>query len=121
MPLFPHSDYCTGAAGSMGIVEALIKRAKIGSSYVVDAVSFSLSFPLAPPHLSLSPPLSSTASSQMHRTLPSRRSIASVHLEYRFRCLSMGPLSWRRVRMCRDTQWALLFDFVDRLWWNLGH
>ncbi|TFK32685.1 CoA-transferase family III domain-containing protein [Crucibulum laeve] len=35
-PVFPNSDYCTGAAGSTGIVEALIKRAETGGSYVVD-------------------------------------------------------------------------------------
>ncbi|KAI0908459.1 CoA-transferase family III domain-containing protein [Ustulina deusta] len=35
-PVFPNSDYCTGVAGSTGVLEALIKRAQDGGSYGVD-------------------------------------------------------------------------------------
>ncbi|KAJ8121668.1 hypothetical protein O1611_g10038 [Lasiodiplodia mahajangana] len=36
-PVFPNSDYCTGVAGTTGVLEALIKRAQDGGSYAVDA------------------------------------------------------------------------------------
>ncbi|KAI1120890.1 CoA-transferase family III [Nemania abortiva] len=32
-PVFPNSDYCTGVAGTTGVLEALIKRAKDGGNY----------------------------------------------------------------------------------------
>lgn len=35
-PVFPNSDYCTGVAGTSGILAALIKRAGSGGSYSVD-------------------------------------------------------------------------------------
>ncbi|KAF8242556.1 CoA-transferase family III [Wilcoxina mikolae CBS 423.85] len=35
-PVFPNSDYCTGTAGSTGILQALIERAEKGGSYVLD-------------------------------------------------------------------------------------
>lgn len=35
-PVFPNSDYCTGVAGSSGILAALMKRAESGGSYSVD-------------------------------------------------------------------------------------
>ncbi|TFK19299.1 CAIB/BAIF family enzyme [Coprinopsis marcescibilis] len=35
-PVWPNSDYCTGAAGAVGILEALLKRAESGGSCVVD-------------------------------------------------------------------------------------
>ncbi|KAH8900472.1 CoA-transferase family III [Thozetella sp. PMI_491] len=36
-PVFPNSDYCTGAAGSVGVLHALIKRSESGGNYGVDA------------------------------------------------------------------------------------
>ncbi|KAF8996236.1 CoA-transferase family III domain-containing protein [Cyathus striatus] len=36
IPVFPNSDYSTGVAGSVGIVEALIRKASTGGSYVVN-------------------------------------------------------------------------------------
>ncbi|KAI1151620.1 CoA-transferase family III [Nemania diffusa] len=36
-PVIPNSDYCTGVAGSTGVLEALIKCAQDGGSYTVDA------------------------------------------------------------------------------------
>ncbi|KAI0967716.1 CoA-transferase family III domain-containing protein [Xylaria arbuscula] len=35
-PVFPNSDFCTGVAGSTGVLDALIKRAEDGGSYAVD-------------------------------------------------------------------------------------
>ncbi|KAF9057037.1 CoA-transferase family III domain-containing protein [Panaeolus papilionaceus] len=35
-PIFPNSDYCTGAAGAVGVLNALIERAENGGSYVLD-------------------------------------------------------------------------------------
>lgn len=35
-PVFPNSDYCTGVAGSSGIITALLERAEKGGSYTVD-------------------------------------------------------------------------------------
>lgn len=35
-PLLPHSDYCTGIAGSCAILIALLRRAESGRSYCVD-------------------------------------------------------------------------------------
>ncbi|KAI1736595.1 CoA-transferase family III domain-containing protein [Xylaria scruposa] len=35
-PVFPNSDYCTGAVGSAAVLDALIKRAQDGGSYGVD-------------------------------------------------------------------------------------
>ncbi|KAI1357860.1 CoA-transferase family III [Xylaria arbuscula] len=35
-PVFPNSDYCTGVAGSTGVLEALIKRAEDGGNYGID-------------------------------------------------------------------------------------
>ncbi|KAF8886798.1 CoA-transferase family III domain-containing protein [Infundibulicybe gibba] len=35
-PVFPNSDFCTGAAGATGILQALIERAEKGGSYIVD-------------------------------------------------------------------------------------
>ncbi|CZT14614.1 related to acyl-CoA transferases/carnitine dehydratase [Ramularia collo-cygni] len=40
-PVFPNSDYCTGIAGCVGVMQALIERAEKGGSYVVD---FSLNY-----------------------------------------------------------------------------
>ncbi|KAF3018923.1 hypothetical protein E8E14_010767 [Neopestalotiopsis sp. 37M] len=34
-PVFPNSDYCTGVAGSIGIMTALLRRAEVGGSYTV--------------------------------------------------------------------------------------
>ncbi|KAI4591746.1 hypothetical protein KJ359_012611 [Pestalotiopsis sp. 9143b] len=34
-PVFPNSDYCTGVAGSIGIMTALLRRAEIGGSFTV--------------------------------------------------------------------------------------
>ncbi|KAH8426492.1 uncharacterized protein LDX57_004227 [Aspergillus melleus] len=36
-PVFPNSDYCTGALGSTAVLEALVRRAEKGGSYGVDA------------------------------------------------------------------------------------
>ncbi|KAK0469143.1 CoA-transferase family III domain-containing protein [Desarmillaria tabescens] len=36
-PVWPNSDFCTGASGAIGIIQALIERAEKGGSYVVDA------------------------------------------------------------------------------------
>jgi hypothetical protein len=36
-PVFPNSDFCTGIAGSTGVLQALIERAEKGGSYYVDA------------------------------------------------------------------------------------
>jgi len=35
-PVFPNSDFCTGASGSIVIIQALMDRADRGGSYVVD-------------------------------------------------------------------------------------
>ncbi|OAL38854.1 hypothetical protein AYO20_02060 [Fonsecaea nubica] len=35
-PVFPNSDYCTGIAGTIGILTALVQRAEKGGSYTVD-------------------------------------------------------------------------------------
>lgn len=35
-PVFPNSDYCTGASGATGVLQALIERGSKGGSYVVD-------------------------------------------------------------------------------------
>ncbi|KAI0106555.1 CoA-transferase family III [Hypoxylon sp. NC0597] len=35
-PIFPNSDYCTGLCGSAAILEALVRRAEQGGSYVVN-------------------------------------------------------------------------------------
>ncbi|KAK1221351.1 hypothetical protein PQX77_015838 [Marasmius sp. AFHP31] len=35
-PVFPRSDFCTGAAGAIGVLQALIERAEKGGSFVVD-------------------------------------------------------------------------------------
>ncbi|KAK4932529.1 hypothetical protein LTR66_015962 [Elasticomyces elasticus] len=35
-PVFPNSDYCTGLAGVIGIITALMRRAEKGGSYKVD-------------------------------------------------------------------------------------
>lgn len=35
-PIFPHSDYCTGIAGSCAIIIALLRRAETGGSYSID-------------------------------------------------------------------------------------
>ncbi|KAH0538968.1 hypothetical protein FGG08_004483 [Glutinoglossum americanum] len=36
-PVFPNSDFCTGVAGIVGTIGALLRRAKDGGSYTVDA------------------------------------------------------------------------------------
>ncbi|KAE8332299.1 CoA-transferase family III [Aspergillus sergii] len=35
-PVFPNSDYCTGVCGSVGILDALMRRAEHGGSYTVE-------------------------------------------------------------------------------------
>ncbi|KAK1238202.1 hypothetical protein MKX08_002781 [Trichoderma sp. CBMAI-0020] len=35
-PIFPHSDYCTGVAGSCAVLLALLRRAEKGGSYSID-------------------------------------------------------------------------------------
>lgn len=35
-PIFPHSDYCTGVAGSCAVIIALLRRAETGGSYSID-------------------------------------------------------------------------------------
>jgi hypothetical protein len=35
-PVFPNSDFCTGAAGATGVLQALIERAEKGGSFVID-------------------------------------------------------------------------------------
>lgn len=35
-PVFPNSDYCTGIAGTCGVLDALMKKARDGGSYLVD-------------------------------------------------------------------------------------
>lgn len=35
-PVFPNSDYCTGIAGTCGVLEALMERANDGGSFLVD-------------------------------------------------------------------------------------
>ena len=35
-PIFPHSDYCTGIAGTCAILIALMRRGKDGRSYAID-------------------------------------------------------------------------------------
>jgi hypothetical protein len=35
-PIFPHSDYCSGIAGSSAVLLALLRRAEKGGSYSVD-------------------------------------------------------------------------------------
>lgn len=35
-PVFPNSDFCTGIAGAVGVLDALIQRAEKGGSFVVD-------------------------------------------------------------------------------------
>jgi hypothetical protein len=35
-PVFPNSDYCTGIAGCIAILLALLRRAETGGSYAVD-------------------------------------------------------------------------------------
>jgi hypothetical protein len=35
-PVFPNSDYCTGIAGSVSILLALLRRAEKGGSYIID-------------------------------------------------------------------------------------
>lgn len=37
IPVFPNSDYCTGIAGTCGVLEALMEQARHGGSYLVDA------------------------------------------------------------------------------------
>ncbi|PPQ67240.1 hypothetical protein CVT24_011559 [Panaeolus cyanescens] len=36
-PIFPNSDYCTGAAAAAGVMHALIEQAEKGGSFVIDA------------------------------------------------------------------------------------
>ncbi|KAJ3564761.1 hypothetical protein NP233_g8079 [Leucocoprinus birnbaumii] len=35
-PVFPNTDFCTGVAGAVGVLQALIERAEKGGSFVVD-------------------------------------------------------------------------------------
>jgi len=35
-PVFPNSDYCTGIAGTCGVLDALMQKARDGGSYLVD-------------------------------------------------------------------------------------
>ncbi|KAJ8085869.1 hypothetical protein PM082_004688 [Marasmius tenuissimus] len=35
-PVFPNSDFCTGAGGAIGVLQALIERAEKGGSFVVE-------------------------------------------------------------------------------------
>ncbi|ESK89134.1 CAIB/BAIF family enzyme [Moniliophthora roreri MCA 2997] len=35
-PIFPNSDYCTGVAGAIGAIQAIIERGEKGGSFVVD-------------------------------------------------------------------------------------
>ncbi|KAI8069582.1 CoA-transferase family III domain-containing protein [Gongronella butleri] len=35
-PVFPNSDFCTGAAGATAVIQCLIDRAQQGGSYVID-------------------------------------------------------------------------------------
>jgi hypothetical protein len=35
-PIFPHSDYCSGITGSIGILLALLRRGEKGGSFTVD-------------------------------------------------------------------------------------
>ncbi|KAL6817577.1 putative L-carnitine dehydratase [Trichoderma camerunense] len=35
-PIFPHSDYCSGVAGSCAVLIALLRRAERGGSYCID-------------------------------------------------------------------------------------
>lgn len=35
-PVFPNSDYCTGIAGAVAVLQALIQRADDGGSYGID-------------------------------------------------------------------------------------
>ena len=39
-PVFPNSDYCTGIAGAIGVMQALIRRSEEAGSYGIDASSF---------------------------------------------------------------------------------
>jgi crotonobetainyl-CoA:carnitine CoA-transferase CaiB-like acyl-CoA transferase len=39
-PVFPNSDYCTGIAGAIGVMHALIRRSEEGGSYGIDVSSF---------------------------------------------------------------------------------
>ncbi|KAK5168145.1 uncharacterized protein LTR77_006713 [Saxophila tyrrhenica] len=36
-PVFPNSDYCTGIAGCVGVMHALVRRAEEGGNYGIDA------------------------------------------------------------------------------------
>ncbi|KAK5045785.1 hypothetical protein LTR84_008878 [Exophiala bonariae] len=36
IPVFPNSDYCTGIAGTCGVLEALMEQARHGGSYLID-------------------------------------------------------------------------------------
>ena len=35
-PIFPHSDYCTGIAGTCAIIISLLRRGQQGGSYAID-------------------------------------------------------------------------------------
>jgi crotonobetainyl-CoA:carnitine CoA-transferase CaiB-like acyl-CoA transferase len=35
-PVFPNSDYCTGVAGSIAVMHALVRRAEEGGSWGID-------------------------------------------------------------------------------------
>ncbi|KDR76545.1 hypothetical protein GALMADRAFT_156064 [Galerina marginata CBS 339.88] len=35
-PVFPNADFCTGAAGAIGVLQALIERSEKGGSFVLD-------------------------------------------------------------------------------------
>jgi len=35
-PVFPNSDYCTGIAGTCGVLQALVQQAESGGSYLID-------------------------------------------------------------------------------------
>lgn len=40
-PVFPNSDYCTGIAGCVGILQALIRRSEEGGCYGVNVSAVS--------------------------------------------------------------------------------
>lgn len=42
-PVFPNSDYCTGIAGCIGILQALIRRSEEGGCYGIDVSACCLS------------------------------------------------------------------------------
>ncbi|KAJ7187607.1 CoA-transferase family III domain-containing protein [Mycena pura] len=44
IPLFPTADYCTGFAGSSGVIQALIEKSEKGGSYVVDCGNLALNY-----------------------------------------------------------------------------